>query len=373
MTWNPFYRFPAIALSVLIIAALPFVGHIRDFKINSQVEILLAGDQRNFQSYQKIKEVISTSIPVFVSMKVENIYSPEGISAIHRVSEAFYDMPGFLDAKSLTHSYKPVRSGMSFDMIPLASTNAMDPESLSRLRDYCRENPLVRNIITAPDDQHNIIWLNFVGSFATNPSERTAQLKNFHQQILDRLKPFEKEGISFKIIGVPLVENEVYQTIMSDARSFIGLSLLVLLVLFGVTFRSLWATVLVGMNLVFTFILIPLVFVICRFELTVFNLVLLPLLGVIHLTLLTHLFLAFLAALKSGVEHPVGSAVSKIWKSSAFASLTTAVSFGSLALSDVKQVALFGILGAIGMLILFFISFGPGLSVLCLASRFRLF
>jgi uncharacterized protein len=366
---NPFYRYPVWSLLATLVLILPFVGLLRQLTINSQVEILLSGDQRNYQSYRKIKEVISTSLPIFVSMKVEDVFTPEGIQAIHDVSEAFNDMEGFLDAKSLTHSYKPVRSGMSFDMVPLATLDELDPDTLEKLRDYCHQNPLVRNIMTATDNQHCIIWLTFNRVFSTQPQSRSRELTQFDQELHQRLKPFESQGIEFRVIGVPLVENEVYSTIIRDSRKFLLLSLIGMVVVFGWAFRSLKAAILIGINLLLSLVVIALFFVGLRFELTVFNLILLPLLGVIHLTLLTHLYLAFLGEKQSGEVDPIGRALEVVWRSSAFASLTTLVSFASLAFSPVDPVASFGKLGAIGVAILFFITFGPGLSVLCVAYR----
>jgi hypothetical protein len=362
-----------VSLGVFLLIVVPFAGLLGRFHINSQVEVLLAGDQRNFESYQKIKDIISTDLPIFVSMEVPDIYTHEGITAIHEVSEAFVGMDGFVDAKSLTHSYKPVRSGMSFQMVPLASTNRTDPQTLEQLREYCRENPLVRNIMTSPDDRHNIIWLTFRREFSDSTSERASELRTFRDELYSRLEPFEERGYGFELIGIPLVESEVYQTILQDARQFILISACLLIILFGLTFRSLSAATLVAINLAISFLILPILFVVMGFELTVFNLILLPLLGVIHLTLLTHLFLAFLSSRRAGEPQPVQAALKRIWKSSAFASLTTAVSFGSLALSEVTQVASFGILGGIGMIVLFFLTFGPGISVLSIAERLKLF
>lgn len=371
MKWNPFLKFPEISLCVFIVCCIPFFTRLGQFNINSQVEVLLAGDQRNYQSYQKIKEVISTNIPVFISLEVEDIYSPAGIQSIHKVSQAFDDMEGFVDAKSLTHSYKPVREGFSFAMVPLASTNKVDEETLSSLRDYCRENPLVRNVMTSPNDRHNLIWLTFNKSFPLRTTERAGLLKQFSSDLHSRMEDLKDEYVDYKIIGVPTVEDEVYQTLIKDVRAFSIWVFVLLVVLFGWVFRSFIASFLVVLNLLVAAILVPGVFVLLNFELSVFTVILLPLIGVIHLTLMTHLYLAFFQSQKSSIENPVSDAFGRIWKSSAFAALTTTISFLSLNLSDVSQVSLFGTLGAVGMVLVLFITFGPGLGLLVLVEKWQ--
>ena len=322
MKWNPFLKYPGISLLLFTLTCIPFFSKVGQFNINSQVEVLLAGDQRNYQSYQKIKEVISTNIPVFISLELENIYTPEGLLSIHKVSQAFDDMEGFVDAKSLTHSYKPVRKGFSFDMVPLASTNNIDDSALAALRSYCRENPLVRNVITSPNDKHNLIWLTFNKSFPLRTSERAGLLKEFSEGLHARMEGLKKYYLNYKIIGVPTVENEIYQTLVKDVKIFCVSVTLLFVFLFGWVFRSFLASSLVVLNLLTTAILVPAVFVLLHFELSVFTVILLPLVGVIQLTLMTHLFLAFFQSKGNRVNNPVCDAFSRIWKSSVFAALT---------------------------------------------------
>jgi hypothetical protein len=58
------------------------------------------------------------------------------------------------------------------------------------------------------------------------------------------------------------------------------------------------------------------------------------------------------------------AALQEVLKPSAFAALTTAIGLGSLTFSEVAPVREFGQLGAAGIGLVFFMSFGPGLAVL---------
>jgi hypothetical protein len=58
----------------------------------------------------------------------------------------------------------------------------------------------------------------------------------------------------------------------------------------------------------------------------------------------------------------------EVFKPSSFAALTTAVGLASLTLSDVPQVRVFGLLGAVGIGLVYGLTFGPGLAVLKLVS-----
>jgi len=108
------------------------------------------------------------------------------------------------------------------------------------------------------------------------------------------------------------------------------------------------------------------------YELHVFSIMLFPLLAGIHLALLVHLYNAWQVARGAGrdADTTMDSALQEVFKPSAFAALTTAIGLGSLTFSEVTPVREFGQLGAAGLGLVFFMSFGPGLALLVLVARF---
>ena len=117
--WNPFLRFPRASLAASLLLCLPFFLLLPRFKVSSETRVLLEGDQRNLASYEKVRQILANVDVLVLSMECADVFSPHGIDAVRRVSDALQQLPGVEDVKSLTHSVRPVRRGLGFEMVPL--------------------------------------------------------------------------------------------------------------------------------------------------------------------------------------------------------------------------------------------------------------
>ncbi|HSH16890.1 MAG TPA: MMPL family transporter, partial [Verrucomicrobiae bacterium] len=108
------------------------------------------------------------------------------------------------------------------------------------------------------------------------------------------------------------------------------------------------------------------------FSLTVFSVMLLPLLTAVHLTLLAHVYTSMQRARAAGMEAvpAIERMLREVFQSCVFAAVTTAAGLGSLLLSDVRPIREFGVMGCLGLGLVFFMTFGPGLALLRCVARF---
>ena len=363
--YNPYLRYPTAALGVTLVLLAPVAGHWLRFQVSSETGVLLDGDQRNRASYERVKDILGDEAVVAVNLRCDGVFSPRGIDAVRRVSDAFQSQPGLLDVKSLTHSVRPVRRGLSLEMVPMVSEDP-DQAELDRLRQFALENPLVRNVMVSPDTRQTIL-LNAYARDLSTPALQAA----FAAEIEAILEPFRAEGLEFDVLGFPLIEHELRETLRRDVVRFVPAAAAVLLIILGVTFRSTGIMTLVLLNQLAVMALLPGMVRLLGYDLHVFSIMLFPLLAGIHLALLVHLFGAWQAAREpgAGADATMDLALKEVLKPSAFAALTTAIGLSSLTFSEVAPVREFGQLGAAGIGLVFFMSFGPGLAVLELVSR----
>jgi uncharacterized protein len=348
-------------LGITLLLALPLALAWFGFDVSSEARTLLEGDQRNLSSYETAMEILREDVIVVISLECDDVFSPEGMDAVRRVSEAFDRQPGLVDVKSFTHSVRPVRRGLSFEMVPLVSDDP-DRDELEQLRRFSLENPLIRNVMVSPDSRHTILLNTYQRELHT-----TEQQAAFHREIASILEPFRAEGLRFAVLGFPLVEEEVRTTLRGDIGRFLPAALVILLGILWITFRSLRIVGLVVANQAVAVALIPGMIALLGHELNAFNVMLFPLLTAIHLTLLVHLCNAWqIARTQQGAnpETALLSALAEVYKPSTFAALTTAIGLGSLTLSEVPQVRTFGLLGALGIALVYGLTFGPGLALL---------
>ena len=358
---NPFTSYPAWSLILLGIGLVPLLLPLKHLKVRSDADSLLESNPSQKATFEKVSSVFQDQVLLIVDLECVDVFTEDGVRDVGRVSDALMTIKGVRDVKSLTHSFKPVRKGFSFDMVPLVSRDVSDSGELERLRSYCLENPLIRNVLVSPDSAHTTLTLTLDSAFKTLEAKRTLRAA------LDRVfSDFETEGLRFEVIGLPLVEEEVYSTIVSDLSRFIPLVLAFLVITLGIAFRSLWLVALMLINQIVALALIAGGLQWFGYPFTVFTLLLFPLWAGIHLTLLVHLGTACQRFSSQGRSNVVSSAITHIRKSCGFATLTTLAGLLSLGWAEISQVREAGYVGAFGVAIVYLMTFGPGVAMMIL-------
>ena len=159
---NPFLRYPKLLGAVTVVCLVPLLILAAKIQFSSQADKLLATDQRQQETFEKLRGIINDQDVLVISMWCpKGVFSPSGLTSLHEVSETLMTLEGATDIKSITHSYKPVRSGFSFDMVPLATTNRLDGASLQKLSDFSLGNPLIKNVMVSDDGKEALINVTF--------------------------------------------------------------------------------------------------------------------------------------------------------------------------------------------------------------------
>jgi predicted RND superfamily exporter protein len=353
-------------LGLTVLAALPLAWHAGGFRVSSETRVLLEGDSRNLATYEKVESILGDTEVVVIDLEHDDLFSNAGLDTVRRISEAFTAEPGVLDVKSLTHSSKPVRRGLSFAMVPFVPPGPLSAEERARLKQFCLTHPLVRNVMVSADGRHTLITVTYRGRVGTEAGERALT-----ERVNAVLAPFRAEGLKLWAVGLPLAAEEIRATLRRDLRRLLPVGAALLLVVLGLTFRSWRALLLVGAQQGAALALLPELIAWSGFRLSLFSAMVLPLLGGIQLTLLAHVF----SGLRRGFarygepEAALRHLQAEVFKPSVFAALTTLTGLLSLTASEVAQVRDFGKLGALGLGFVFFLTFGPGLSLVALVAR----
>jgi hypothetical protein len=366
-SYNPYLRYPRLALAATLLLLAPLAARWVGFEVSTETGTLLEGDQRNLTTYQKVQAILSDDVVVVISLHCGPVFTRSGMALIRRVSEAFVGQPGLVDVKSFTHSVKPVRRGLSFDMVPLVSADP-DEAELEVLRRFSLENPLIRNVMVSPDEQHTILLNTYQRDLS-----RPRQQAQFRQEIDDILAPFRAAGFECAVLGLPLIEDEIRRTLRQDLYYFVPAGFLVLLVILWLTFRSGWVMLLLAVLQSIVLLSLPAMVELAGCRMNLFTAMLFPLLAAVQLTQLVHLFDAWQKArIQAGdPDEVMAETLRGVLQPSLFAALTTAVGLLALCVSQVRLIREFGYLGALGVGFVFFVSFGPGLALMKLVTRHR--
>lgn len=348
-------------LVLALVACLPLLWQMRGFRVSSETRVLLEGDSRNLATYEKVEDILGDTEVVVINLEHRDLFSEAGLDTVRRISATFSAQPGVWDVKSLTHSSKPVRRGLTFDMVPFVPEGPLSDEERARLKAFCLEHPLIRNVMVSADGRNTLIMVTYRGRVTTETGERALTA-----QIEEVLAPFRAEGLRLWVVGLPLLAEEIRATLGQDLQRLLPVGAMVLAVVLWLTFRSWRVLGVVALNQVAALALMPGVIGASGFRLSLFSAMVLPLLGGIQLTLLAHVFSGLHRGFREAADPQAAFArmLATVWKPSCFAALTTLVGMASLAASDVAQVRDFGRLGALGLLVVFGLTFGPGMALL---------
>ena len=361
---NPFLRYPIPSLGVLlaIVAAALLFGRI---EVDSEMRALLEGDQRNLDSYEKVNRILGDDIAVIVSIDCPEVFSPDNIAVLRQVTAELKQLKGYTGISAVTDAFRPFRAGFGIRWDPLIPTEGN--VDYAKLKEWAIAHPLVRNIMIAPDGRHTIVMANF-----NRPFETTLQIRKFRSEVDAALAPLNAAKLPFHLLAFPFIEQEILDTLRVDMKQFIPLALLLAVSVLAVTFRySKRLIIWVLANQVAGLLLLPGLLQVTGLSVSVFTVILLPLLAAVHLALLSHAGTAFQRALKTGVAgtEGIGQMLRESFKPCVYSAVTTAVGLASFASSDMAQLRDFGLLGALGVLMLLVLTFGPGISLLQLMFK----
>ena len=362
---NPYVRFPGWLFAGFLLGSIPLIWQTTQVSIDTDPLTLLESDPRHLETYDRIQSLLNNDTVVVISVKSDRLFTQAGLDHIRAISNELAQQPGLIDVKSLTHSVKPVRKGLSFSMEPFVPVGTLSGEQIATIRQFSVTHSLVRNIMVSPDGRITLITATYKRDLST-PSLRQA----FRNEMKQLLKPFDSPDYRIRTISLPFIAEEISESFFLDLKLVLPSTALVILFIIGLTLRSFSYLVLLLLSEVTLLAMLPGMLNLAGFSLSPYNLLLLPLLGAINLTMLTHQLIA-LRKTDAGLpmDERFATMLRVVFRPSMFAAITTAIGLGSLAVSGVSQVRDFGISGMIGIGVLFAWNFGPGLSFLRLGCR----
>ena len=362
---NPFVHFPGWLFAGFLLGSIPLIWQTTQVSIDTDPLTLLESDPRHLETYDRIQSLLNNDTVVVISVKSDRLFTQGGLDHIRAISDTLTQQPGLIDVKSLTHSVKPVRKGLSFSMEPFVPVGILSEEQIATIRQFSVTHSLVRNIMVSPDGKITLITATYKRDLST-PALR----QSFRNEMKQLLKPFDSPNYRIRTISLPFIAEEISESFFRDLKLVLPSTALVILFIIGLTLRSFSYLVLLLLSEVTLLAMLPGILNLAGFSLTPYNLLLLPLLGAINLTMITHQLIA-LRKTDAGLpmDERFATMLRVVFRPSLFAAITTAIGLGSLAVSEVSQVRDFGISGMIGIGVLFAWNFGPGLSLLRLGCR----
>ncbi len=354
---------------LVALVCMGLIGRMDHFKLGADLEVLLSGDQRSLEGYKSVNsrmaQVEDNLVFALVVVEFDDVFAPESIVRLREISTACMANPHVYHALSLV--YPPFRPEVALTSVPPLKMQpliaGLSEAELETARGYCKDRlPLLQNFLVTPDNRRAMMWLMCEADVSTSESNQ-----KYVESINATLAPFAGMGQRFQVLSAPHAEEEIRLTLWRDMRLFLPIASAVLLGVLLLTFRcSLWMVLAVLLAQVLGLAALPGLITLISDKANVFTVMLFPLLTGLHLAMLIHVGTAYQRARNAGqsAEDAVRAVFETVFRSSAFAGLTTAAGLFSLMASEVPSIREFGFIGGAGMILMFSITFGPALMLL---------
>jgi predicted RND superfamily exporter protein len=342
--------FPRTTLAVLVaITAFMGVFAIR-FSVDSSVDTLLPKDDPGRAYYEEVKRVFGSDEATVIGVFAENVFAPETIAKIDRVSKQLADIDGVREVLSIT----TVR-GIDTDefgalhvgplMRELPETAAEAEELRKRILSY----PLYAGRAASPDGKATGILVLY-----ELVSEHEFIARDIEGQV--RAIVGAAEGPEqFAVTGIQTLKVNAARLMEEDLRRFLPVSFVVVVILLTWGFRTVRGVVLplaaVTMGVIWTIGAM----VLTGKSINMGTLVLPPLLMAIGIAYAIHIVSRYYQELEPGRSRVdvVRVTMDDLGLPVFVAALTTVIGFASLTLSSIPAIRDFGIYSVLGITAIF--------------------
>ena len=296
------------------------------------------------------KEFGSNDDLIFVVFQSDSIFSPQMIRRIRATTDSLQRISGIANVYSLTNT-SDIRGSRGELIIqsPFADLNLNKLDSLNLQQQFVN-NPIFRNTLVSKDGSHGA----FVLELSKEGVTETSREETFHH--IHRIE--NKLGWRFYIGGTPLIRTEYVALILRDLSRFLPIVIVMQGIFLLITFRQ-WQMV------IFPFITVGMAMVwvlgamgFAGFTLNVITYLTPILLMVFGVAYSIYFLVKFRENYQSGdsAHSALRSAIKKIGLAAFLTSITTAVGFLSLSVTNIVIMRHFGYAVGFGAVVSFVIT-----------------
>ncbi|MCM8542009.1 MAG: MMPL family transporter, partial [Lentisphaeraceae bacterium] len=355
-----------VYISLAITAILIPIAYksLTEMTLDTSIHQIMGTDSRTKDTYEKFNKAFKNDMTVIAIAKIDELFSNKGAKTLYELSSTFQSIDGLKEIKSLTHSARPVKGELSFDirkMVKFKTFLDLQPKSdeeWKKLKNFTTEYPMTRDILVSSDGQYALII-----AVMENTIESIGMKKDLLNLTKSKIKPFQDKGIEIKLLSEHFLAAEFQGLVNEFLLYFITISLSLLTITIYLTFGSLKILVLIISYQIAGFLIFPPIFHINLTSINVFTFIIIPLVSALHLTFLTHFFSVFQeeSHKSNNLKKSLKRTLRTVLKPSIIALITSAIGLGSLSLSEIEALKVVGLVGLEALLGVFIITFAPAI------------
>ncbi|MGE4092771.1 MAG: MMPL family transporter [Candidatus Binatia bacterium] len=348
---------PKTILLLIFISTCFFAYHAQHIRLDSSVERLLPGNDPENQYYQEVRELFGNDEVGVIAVVADNIYAPEVLQKIQRVTEEIKQIEGIASVLSLANAVDPVVDVTDPPLLlPQIPTT---PAATQSLKAKLADRPIYLKNLVGIDGRAAAINIFFAEM--SNDAFMRLGVDDKVQAIVERENVAAIQGQQpdrWYYTGLPHFKVYSAKAMERDLSRFVPLMLLFIVVVLYFSFRSLRGVLLPTLTVIVSLIWTLGLMVLNGSALSLGSLALPPLILVIGVAYSLHVIAEYyeLARPDRSPKEVVLETLGAINAPSLIAALTTVLGFFSQALNQIISIREMGIYSSVGIALAFVFS-----------------
>ena len=363
-------RLRVALLLLVVLSMVPVAFALKGLRGNNAVETFLAENDPALTFYREVNEVFGGDRVVFLALETETgtVLQADRLAAVDSVSKELGKLSVVDSVTSLTTANFVLHVGDTLAPGKLSAQLPLDPSDKARLERRVRSSPLLGALVSE-DLSSTVVVLELARHLDGDPGQQTAAVRTIREQV----SKLDTGGMQTRFAGNPVLAEGVETFSNRDQRLFSLLMVALIALVALAVFRRLTAMLLPVVVLVVAVGWTMSLFVLDGNETNWVTSTIAPVLSLVSVTCSIHFLFRFRSELRAGVsrDKSLTQMMNSIVAPCFFTAVTTAVGFGSLAVSQVRPVSVFGIFAAMGVLLAFAATICLAPALLSLAARGR--
>jgi predicted RND superfamily exporter protein len=368
-----FYRLiiyrPKLILFLILLFTLFFAYHARHIGIDTSIDSLLPQNDPERQYYEEVRRLFGGEDIAVIGLVTDNIYTPQTLQKIKRLTEEFRKIPEVKTVVSLTNLPDIVARIVADAEALIIPEIPATVEAAAPLKEKLAAHPIYLKNFVSADGRAAAINIVFLESITDNEFVRRG-VDDKIQAIIDR----ETGPEQLYYTGLPHFKAASAKAMFEDLTRLLPLALLLIIVVLALCVRSTRGVVIPVLTVIMSMIWTLGIMVLCGSHINLGTLALPSLLLVLGVAYSLHVITEYFELVQPGhtVEEVLLETSRSINMPVLMAALTTVLGFLSLVVNDIVGIREMGLYSAIGITIAFILSvvFAPAaLALFPLPSR----
>lgn len=339
----------AVLLSLLVLTAF-FGVYAREIQIDSSVDALLPQDDPEKRYYEDVRRLFGSDEVGVVGVMAEDVYAPETLRKIKRLTQAIERIDGVEKVVSLTNAMDPIADAVEPPLlIPAIPASA---EESRALRVKLADRPIFQKNLVSLDGRAAALNV-----FFRNMSDDEFMRRGIDEAV-EAVVEKEQGPEAIYYSGLPHFKVYSARAMWRDLARFVPITLGIVIVVLFLSFRSIRGVLLPAATVILSLVWTLGIMVLAGSRLSLGSTSLPPLLLVIGTAYSLHVVSEYYELARAGrsPREVVRETLGRIGAPVLIAAVTTVLGFLSIGLNDIPSIRDMGIYSGIGITLAFVLS-----------------